>query len=264
MSQGTCTNRQCLITFRLGAFHPCVPVQPVIIRYDNAIDTITWTWEGIGAVWSIVYSLCQLYTNCSIEYLDPYIPSEEEKKNPIMFANNVRAVMADRLGVQTTDCNYYDYLKLEKCQKTLKKVQKLQRKLDIPLLDLTKDINSSDIVTKDISVKLESMSESEEYKTVQELCGGTDDLRNLKLVALIATDENSFESFLKNSFLLYDPELGDGHISGNTMDSLLQTLLYLTSKETKEIKDAIENNGNISKEDLKAHLLSKKPNFVKV
>ena len=47
--EGTCTNRQCLITFRLGAFHPCVPVQPVIIRYDNNIDTITWTWEGIGA-----------------------------------------------------------------------------------------------------------------------------------------------------------------------------------------------------------------------
>ena len=30
--EGTCTNRRCLITFRLGAFYPCVPVQPVCIR----------------------------------------------------------------------------------------------------------------------------------------------------------------------------------------------------------------------------------------
>ena len=39
--EGTCTNRSCLIPFRLGAFIPGVPVQPVIIRYTIIIRKIT-------------------------------------------------------------------------------------------------------------------------------------------------------------------------------------------------------------------------------
>ncbi|XP_016105290.1 lysophosphatidylcholine acyltransferase 1-like [Sinocyclocheilus grahami] len=48
--EGTCTNRTCLITFKPGAFIPAVPVQPVVIRYPNKLDTITWTWQGPGAL----------------------------------------------------------------------------------------------------------------------------------------------------------------------------------------------------------------------
>ena len=70
----------------------------------------------------IVYSLSQLYTNCSVEFLPPYVPSKEEKEDPKMFAANVRGVMADSLGVGTTDCSYFDYLKIEKCRKVLKHV----------------------------------------------------------------------------------------------------------------------------------------------
>lgn len=47
--EGTCTNRSCLLSFKPGAFYPGVPVQPVCIKYPNALDTVTWTWEGPGA-----------------------------------------------------------------------------------------------------------------------------------------------------------------------------------------------------------------------
>jgi hypothetical protein len=47
--EGTCTNRSCLITFKPGAFYPAVPVQPVLLRYPNKLDTVTWTWDGPGA-----------------------------------------------------------------------------------------------------------------------------------------------------------------------------------------------------------------------
>lgn len=47
--EGTCTNRSCLLSFKAGAFYPGVPVQPVCIKYPNALDTVTWTWEGPGA-----------------------------------------------------------------------------------------------------------------------------------------------------------------------------------------------------------------------
>ncbi|KAK3930099.1 Lysophosphatidylcholine acyltransferase [Frankliniella fusca] len=92
--EGTCTNRSCLITFKHGAFYPGVPVQPVCIRYPNKLDTVTWTWEGPGALKLLWMTLTQPHSSCEIEFLPVYRPSEEEKKNPKLFAQNVRQIMA--------------------------------------------------------------------------------------------------------------------------------------------------------------------------
>uniref|UniRef100_A0A3B4BC04 EF-hand domain-containing protein n=1 Tax=Periophthalmus magnuspinnatus TaxID=409849 RepID=A0A3B4BC04_9GOBI len=103
--EGTCTNRSCLITFK-QAFIPGVPVQPVILRYPNKMDTVTWTWQGFGST-LLLLTLCQPYTTVEIEFLPPCIPSEEEKKSPTLFANHVRDVMG-ALGVPVTDHTYED------------------------------------------------------------------------------------------------------------------------------------------------------------
>uniref|UniRef100_A0A8D3A8T2 Lysophosphatidylcholine acyltransferase 2 n=1 Tax=Scophthalmus maximus TaxID=52904 RepID=A0A8D3A8T2_SCOMX len=78
--EGTCTNRSCLITFKQGAFIPGVPVQPVLMRYPNTLDTVTWTWQGF----------------------------KEEKKTAPLFASRVRETMAHALGVPVTDHTYED------------------------------------------------------------------------------------------------------------------------------------------------------------
>ncbi|XP_051574214.1 lysophosphatidylcholine acyltransferase 1-like [Myxocyprinus asiaticus] len=106
--EGTCTNRSCLITFKPGAFIPAVPVQPVVIRYPNQLDTITWTWQGPGAFKILWLTLCQLHNEFEIEYLPIYTPSEEEKKNPVLFAHNVRRLMAKALQVPVTDYSFED------------------------------------------------------------------------------------------------------------------------------------------------------------
>uniref|UniRef100_A0A671DUM0 Lysophosphatidylcholine acyltransferase 1 n=1 Tax=Rhinolophus ferrumequinum TaxID=59479 RepID=A0A671DUM0_RHIFE len=93
--EGTCTNRTCLITFKPGAFIPGVPVQPVVLRYPNQLDTITWTWQGPGALEILWLTLCQFHNQLEIEFLPVYSPSEEERKDPALYANNVRRVMAD-------------------------------------------------------------------------------------------------------------------------------------------------------------------------
>ncbi|KAG0411586.1 hypothetical protein HPB47_011316 [Ixodes persulcatus] len=92
--EGTCTNRSCLITFKLGAFVPGVPIQPILIRYPNELNTLTWTWDGPTAFQTLWLTLCQLRTNMEIEYMPVYIPSSEEKKDPKLFAENVRRLMA--------------------------------------------------------------------------------------------------------------------------------------------------------------------------
>ncbi|CAH4032965.1 unnamed protein product [Pieris brassicae] len=106
--EGTCTNRSCLITFKPGGFYPGVPVQPVTIRYPNAKDTVTWTWEGPGALKLLWLTLTQVHSSCEIEFLPVYYPNEEEKRNPKLFARNVRDVMAKALGVPVLDYTYDD------------------------------------------------------------------------------------------------------------------------------------------------------------
>ncbi|XP_030605764.1 lysophosphatidylcholine acyltransferase 1 [Archocentrus centrarchus] len=129
--EGTCTNRSCLITFKPGAFIPAVPVQPVVIRYPNKLDSITWTWQGPGAFHILWLTLCQLHNEFVIEFLPVYTPSEEEKNNPALFAINVRRVMAKALGVPITDYSFED------CQLAMAEGQ-LRLPVDTCLLEFAK------------------------------------------------------------------------------------------------------------------------------
>ncbi|XP_057683979.1 lysophosphatidylcholine acyltransferase 1 isoform X2 [Corythoichthys intestinalis] len=106
--EGTCTNRSSLILFKAGAFIPGFPVQPVVLRYQNRLDTISWTWRGPGAFKLLWLTLCQPHNAIEIEYLPVYTPSDEEKKNPNLFASNVRKIMAKALEVPITDLSFED------------------------------------------------------------------------------------------------------------------------------------------------------------
>lgn len=60
--EGTCTNRSCLIKFKQGAFIPGLPVQPILIKYKNKFDCVTWTWDCLSIQKIIYYTLCQFHT----------------------------------------------------------------------------------------------------------------------------------------------------------------------------------------------------------
>ena len=140
--------------------------------------------------------------------------------------------------------------------------QKLQRRLDVPLLELTAPISSAEIASEEL---LNKLSEEEDLKIIEELCGGREDLRHLRLVTLIATDEDALESFLNNSCQMYDEDLGPDRISSESMEKILQSVLFLTVKEAKELTDSVTDEDKVVKrQDLKEYLLHKKPNFSKV
>lgn len=116
--EGTCTNRSCILKYKSGAFLPGVPVQPVVVRYSNELDTYSWTWRGVG-VWKIFWlTLCQPYSRFEMHFLPVHDPTKEELKDPVLFGNNVRREMAEALKVPTSeysvdDCllmNYSDHL----------------------------------------------------------------------------------------------------------------------------------------------------------
>ncbi|XP_076750673.1 lysophosphatidylcholine acyltransferase isoform X1 [Xylocopa sonorina] len=136
--EGTCTNRSCLITFKSGAFYPGVPVQPVCIRYPNKLDTVTWTWEGPGALKLLWLTLTQLNSSCEIEFLPVYKPSEAERTDPKLYANNVRRLMAEALQIPVSDYTYDDCRIISKAHQlhmprasTIVEAHKLRNKLGL-------------------------------------------------------------------------------------------------------------------------------------
>ena len=79
--EGTCTNGKALIYFKLGAFSPSVPVQPVLVKYPNALTDISWVEAGPPVGEIVLKCLCSPWMRMTVEFLPPYVPSEEEKKD---------------------------------------------------------------------------------------------------------------------------------------------------------------------------------------
>uniref|UniRef100_A0AAA9S1N6 Lysophosphatidylcholine acyltransferase 1 n=1 Tax=Bos taurus TaxID=9913 RepID=A0AAA9S1N6_BOVIN len=151
--EGTCTNRTCLITFKPGAFIPGVPVQPVVLRYPNKLDTITWTWQGPGALKILWLTLCQFHSQVEIEFLPVYTPSEEEKRDPALYASNVRRVMAEALGVAVTDYTFED------CQLALAEGQ-LRLPADTCLLEFARLLRGLGLKPEKLEQDLDRHAES--------------------------------------------------------------------------------------------------------
>ena len=103
--EGTCTNSRALIKFKSGAFQPGVPVQPVLIKRDlNTLDTLTWTWnQSYGELVCLWLTCCQFSNSIEIEFMKVYEPNLEEREDSRLFAANVRALMAARLGIPTVE-----------------------------------------------------------------------------------------------------------------------------------------------------------------
>uniref|UniRef100_H0ZAD8 Lysophosphatidylcholine acyltransferase 2 n=1 Tax=Taeniopygia guttata TaxID=59729 RepID=H0ZAD8_TAEGU len=106
--EGTCTNRTCLITFKQGAFVPRVPVQPVLLRYPNKLVSRTLFCYKLIIQKLCIMTLCQIFTRLEVEFLPVHVPTEEEKNDPVLFANRVRQTMANALNVPITDHTFED------------------------------------------------------------------------------------------------------------------------------------------------------------
>ncbi|GAB5363106.1 hypothetical protein AAMO2058_000854800 [Amorphochlora amoebiformis] len=111
--EGTVTGAHSLSKFRTGAFLAGSPVQPICIHYSNSnygcVDISTMALGGHPSDLNIfLRMLCSFCNFVSLTYLPIYTPSEEEKKNPTLYAQGVRKVMADELGYECSDHTYED------------------------------------------------------------------------------------------------------------------------------------------------------------
>ncbi|CAH8672975.1 unnamed protein product [Schistosoma haematobium] len=110
--EGTCTNRSCIATFKPGAFNAGVPVQPVIVRWPNKVDSVTWVCEGPGVFKLLWLLLSQFNNRLEIEFLPVYQPNEDEQMDAQLYANNIRRIMAEHLNVPLCDLSYDDFCQI--------------------------------------------------------------------------------------------------------------------------------------------------------
>ncbi|CAL8471402.1 g10944 [Coccomyxa elongata] len=95
--EGTCGDGRCILRFRTGAFVPGVPVLPVAIAYNKRSHNPAWTIMNEG--WHFVRMCCQFDNAVDVVILPPYVPSEEEKASPALYAKNVQQLYAKTLDL---------------------------------------------------------------------------------------------------------------------------------------------------------------------
>lgn len=90
--EGTTTNGDYILPFKTGAFLAKAPVLPVILKYPY--ERFSPAWDSISGVRHVILLLCQFVNKMSVTRLPVYYPSQEEKDNPKLYAENVRRLMA--------------------------------------------------------------------------------------------------------------------------------------------------------------------------
>jgi lysophosphatidylcholine acyltransferase/lyso-PAF acetyltransferase len=107
--EGTTTNGQFLLPFKSGAFLAGEPLQPVILRYGT--KRISPSWESIVAHRHIILMLLNIFHSVTCYKLPVYYPSEKEKKDPQLYAANVRKAMLTASGLKPSTQTYIDKVK---------------------------------------------------------------------------------------------------------------------------------------------------------
>ncbi|KAJ1692074.1 hypothetical protein LUZ63_008772 [Rhynchospora breviuscula] len=90
--EGTTTNGDYLLPFKSGAFLAKAPVVPIILRYPY--KRFSPAWDSMSGMRHLFLLLCQFVNHIEVIKLPVYYPSEEEKEDPRLYANNVRKLMA--------------------------------------------------------------------------------------------------------------------------------------------------------------------------
>jgi lysophosphatidylcholine acyltransferase/lyso-PAF acetyltransferase len=110
--EGTCSNGRCLLTFRTGAFVLQRPILPILFKYKCRYHNPAWTLNNI--VFNFLRLLCQFVNYLDVDIMPVYNPSPAELNDPQLYTGNVRALMAETLGVPMVNQSRSDYVALVK------------------------------------------------------------------------------------------------------------------------------------------------------
>ncbi|KAM9192239.1 lysophosphatidylcholine acyltransferase 2 isoform 2-T2 [Dugong dugon] len=280
--EGTCTNRSCLITFKPGAFIPGVPVQPILLRYPNKLDTVTWTWQGYTFIQLCVLTFCQPITKVEVEFLPVQVPNHEEKSDPVLFANRVRNVMADALGIPVTDHTYEDCrLMISAGQLTLPmeaglvEFTKISRKLKLDWDGVRKHLDEYASIASSSKGGRIGIEEFAEYlklpvsDVLRQLFAlfdrnhdGSIDFREYVIGLAVLCNPANTEEIIQVAFKLFDVD-EDGYITEEEFSTILQASLGVPDLDVSGLFKEIAQGDSVSYEEFKSFAL-KHPEYAKI
>lgn len=95
--EGTTSNGTQILPFKKGSFLSGKPVQPIV--FQHYWEHFHPTWETIPHCFYWFRVFTQFKNYIKVLYLPIYYPSEDEKKDPQLYANNVRELMSKESGI---------------------------------------------------------------------------------------------------------------------------------------------------------------------
>lgn len=271
--EGTTTNGRSLIKFKPGAFLAGVPVQPVLLHYPNKTDTIRWTWKGTTWLEVLWHTTSQLYTNVTVEFLPVYTPSEEEKENPDLYAENVQKLMAKALGVPATD-----YV-MEGCF-PVKKLGNLSLPLESPPQETLRLLRRHGLTDARVETVMNTMIDSchsdhgtmvtadhltsllglTDRKTAVKICSlyskdDTVDLKHICLSVSAVSGFRSLESLLHTAFAWYGSD-EDGLLSSDGLSALMGALVGVPQYDITDMYSVLTSRGRPTEDSLRNVLMT--------
>uniref|UniRef100_A0A8C0MH21 Lysophosphatidylcholine acyltransferase 2 n=1 Tax=Canis lupus familiaris TaxID=9615 RepID=A0A8C0MH21_CANLF len=263
--EGTCTNRSCLITFKPGAFIPGVPVQPVLLRYPNKLDTVTWTWQGYTFIQLCMLTFCQPFTKVEVEFMPVQVPNDEEKNDPILFAGRVRNLMAETLGIPVTDHTYEDCrLMISAGQLTLPmeaglvEFTKISRKLKLDWDGIRKHLDEYATIASSSKGGRIGIEEFAEYlklpvsDVLRQLFAlfdrnhdGSIDFREYVIGLAVLCNPANTEDIIQVAFKLFDVD-EDGYITEEEFSTILQAALGVPDLDVSGLFKEIAQGDSVS------------------
>ncbi|XP_070786076.1 lysophospholipid acyltransferase LPCAT4 [Enoplosus armatus] len=266
--EGTTTNGTTLIKFKPGAFLAGVPVQPVLLRYPNKLDTVRWTYKGTAWFEALWHTTSQFYTNVTVEFLPVYSPSQEEKNDPNLYADNVQKLMAKALEIPATDyvmdgrvpVNKLGGLSLPLESPAKKTLSLLHRnglgapEVEAALERMIDRCQSGAQGSKASPEELASILGLTDKQTAVAICGlyskdETVDLRQIYLSVAALSGFVSFNSLIHTAFTLFDRE-GRGSLSAEELSGLMGALLGFPQHHIAELYTHASSQGPLTEECL--------------
>ncbi|XP_068584479.1 LOW QUALITY PROTEIN: lysophospholipid acyltransferase LPCAT4 [Cebidichthys violaceus] len=267
--EGTTTNGSALIKFKPGAFLPGLPVQPVLLRYPNKLDTVRWTYKGTSWTEALWHTTSQFYTNVTVEFLPVYSPSQEEKNDPNLYADNVQKLMAKALGIPSTDYVMEGRVPVDKlgglslplespARKTLKLLRQsglgereVEAALDRMIDRCQSGAQGSRVSPEELSSIL-GLTDTQTDVTVRDFYSKDEmvDLRPIYLTVAALSGCVSFKkSLLHTAFTLFDAE-GRGSLSAEELSALMGALLDFPQRHTDALYAQACSGGRLTEDNL--------------
>uniref|UniRef100_A0A8C3ACK2 Lysophosphatidylcholine acyltransferase 4 n=1 Tax=Cyclopterus lumpus TaxID=8103 RepID=A0A8C3ACK2_CYCLU len=239
--EGTTTNGSALIKFKPGAFLAGLPVQPVLLRYPNQLVSEAVSKGGGEALW---HTTSQLYTNVTVEFLPVYKPSQEEKSDPNLYADNVQKLMAKALGLPSTDYVMEGRVPVNKLGEE-----------DLPALDRMIDRCQSGAqgfkASAEELTSILGLTDGQMAATVCDIYSKDEvvDLRPIYLTVAALSGCVGFKSLLHTAFTLFDGQ-GRGSLSAEELTDLMAALLDFPQRHTAELHAQASGRGRLTEESL--------------